>query len=102
LTLALNLGIIEMRSSLGYGMIHTVDMNGNFPIGEILTAGAGFTLGFERGSNERIDLYANSTIQITEGIDFDIRVEHTNYNDFFNTVNRYREFVLRAALLTRW
>lgn len=102
LTIGLNLGMIESQTALGYGVIQTVDVNGSAPLGEIVTLGFGINLAFERDRNERLGFYLDNAIAITQGLDFNLRLEKANYNDFFLTGSTYREFLATAALVTRW
>jgi hypothetical protein len=102
LTLGLNFGMIESQTALGYGVIQTVDVNGSAPLGEIVTLGLGVNLAFERDRNERLGFYMDCALPITQGLDFNLRLEKANYNDFFLTGSTYREFLATAAIVTRW
>ncbi|MFZ1730476.1 MAG: hypothetical protein WAV84_10170 [Bacteroidota bacterium] len=102
LTLGLNFGMIESQTALGYGVIQTVDVNGSAPLGEIVTLGLGVNLAFERDRNERLGFYMDCALPITQGLDFNLRLEKANYNDFFLTGSTYREFFASAAIVARW
>lgn len=98
LTIGVNFGVIESRSSAGYGMIQTIDLNGSAPLGDFVTVGVGITSAFERDRNERIGFYANSTVNITDWLVFDLRLEKTNYNEFLLQTETYREFLVLGSL----
>ncbi len=98
LTIGVNVGMIESRSSVGYGMIQTIDLNGSAPLGDFVTVGVGITSAFERDRNERIGFYANSTVNFTDWLVFDLRLEKTNYNEFLLQTETYREFLVLGSL----
>ncbi|MBL0176535.1 MAG: hypothetical protein IPP94_14930 [Ignavibacteria bacterium] len=102
LTIGLNLGFIESRNTLGYGMIQTVDVSGSSPLGEMVTVGLGVTLAFDRSRNERLGVYADGGLRVIDGIDLSVRLEKTNYNDFFLSTDTYREFLASLGIMARW
>lgn len=102
LSIGINLGLIESRTSAGYGMIRTVDLNASAPLGDIVTVGLGVTVALERDKNERLGFHANTMVNLTDGLALDLRLERTNYNDFLLGDSTYREFLATGTLLAGW
>jgi hypothetical protein len=102
LMLGVNYGIIETRNSIGYNLIHNIELNGSAPISEIFLFGAGLSFAAERQHNERIGFSINSTIRIADQLDLDLRLEQNTYNDFQFLGINYQEFLVRCNLAMRF
>jgi hypothetical protein len=102
LTTSINWGFIGTRRAADYAAINNVDITGTMPFGERVTAGLGATGTFEREHNERIGFYATSSWRVTDGVDLDLRLEHTNYHDFLLPTGSYGEFLTTGTIVTHW
>lgn len=103
LTVAVNFGVIQMQSPLlGNRIIHNIELNGSAPIGESISIGGGANYAAEHQQNERIGFFANSSMQVTNAITFDARIEKTTFNEFILSSGNYGEFLMTIGIQTRW
>ncbi|MEI6090131.1 MAG: hypothetical protein WCR42_06750 [bacterium] len=101
LTVGVNAGIIETQNVNGYTMLQNIEITASAPLSEVIAVGGGLSFASERKKDERLGFYANTTIRVSNKIDFDLRLERTTYNEFLLTANNYGEFLLRTNLSLR-
>ncbi len=103
LTVGVNFGIIQMQSPLiGSRTIHNIELNSSAPIGETISVGGGANYASEHQQNERVGFFANSSLQVTNAITFDARIEKTTFNEFISSSGNYGEFLMTIGIQTRW
>lgn len=83
-----------------YTRILSGDFNAVYTSFDIWTNTLGANFSFEQNTNRKIGIYFRTGINVSKNLQIDLNAEQNLYKDWINSINDYKEFILRGTVTT--